>query len=99
MSDIQIVDAPDQSRYEARDSDGTLMGFAEYRRSPGRIAFVHTVTEPEFRGHGVAGTLASTTLDQARADGLRVRTICPFYARYVSEHPEYADIVDRPDSD
>jgi predicted GNAT family acetyltransferase len=94
MSDIEIVDAPDQSRYEARSADGALMGFAEYRRSPGRIAFVHTVTLPEFRGHGVAGTLASTTLDQAREEGLRVRTICPFYARYASEHPDYADLVD-----
>jgi predicted GNAT family acetyltransferase len=94
QNEISIADAPENSRYEARDADGNLMGFVDYRLTGPVIAFLHAETLPEFRGHGVAGKIAVKSLDDAREAGLRVKPACPFYQDYLKEHPEYADLVD-----
>jgi predicted GNAT family acetyltransferase len=93
---INIVDAKDRSRYEAHDADGNLMGFVDYKLHPGVIAFLHAETLPEFRGRGVAGRIATKSLDDARALGLRVKPACPFYREFLAEHAEYADLAKLP---
>jgi predicted GNAT family acetyltransferase len=93
-NEITVVDAKERSRYEAHDAEGTLMGFVDYRLRPGVITFRHAETLPEFRGRGVAGTIAAKSLDDARALGLRVKPACPFYQDYLADHTEYADLVD-----
>jgi predicted GNAT family acetyltransferase len=93
-NEISIADAPENSRYEARDADGSLMGFVDYKLTGPAIAFLHAETLPEFRGRGVAGKIAVKSLDDAREAGLRVKPACPFYQDYLKDHPEYADLVD-----
>jgi predicted GNAT family acetyltransferase len=44
----------------------------------------------------VAGTIATKSLDDARALGLRVKPACPFYQDFLEEHTEYADLVRGP---
>ncbi|GAA1126428.1 GNAT family N-acetyltransferase [Kribbella jejuensis] len=92
-NEITVVDAKERSRYEAHDADGTLMGFVDYHLYPGRITFLHAETLPEFRGRGIAGTIATKSLDDARALGLQVSPACPFYQDFLEEHTEYADLV------
>ncbi|GAA1659154.1 GNAT family N-acetyltransferase [Kribbella alba] len=97
-NDIRVLDAKEQSRYEARDADDNLMGFVDYKLAGPAIAFLHAETLPDFRGRGVAGRIASKSLDDAREAGLRVRPLCPFYQDYLAEHAEYADLVDGQDA-
>jgi hypothetical protein len=92
-NEITVVDAKERSRYEAHDADGTLMGFVDYHLHPGVITFTHAETLPEFRGRGVAATIATRSLEDARAIGLRVKPACPFYKSFLEEHTEYADLV------
>ena len=94
-NEISVVDAKDRSRYEALDSDGNLMGFVDYRLFPGVISFLHAETLEDYRGQGVAGQIATRSLEDARALGLRVKPACPFYQEFLEEHPEYADLVKR----
>ena len=95
-NEISVVDAKDRSRYEAHDTDGSLMGFVDYKLYPGVITFLHAETLPDFRGRGVAGSIAVKSLEDARALGLRVKPACPFYQDYLEQHPEYGDLVKRP---
>jgi predicted GNAT family acetyltransferase len=37
--------------------------------------------------------LASRTLDLLRARGATVLPVCPFFARFVADHPEYEDLL------
>jgi predicted GNAT family acetyltransferase len=37
--------------------------------------------------------VAAAALDDARERGLEVVPLCPFIARYIQRHPEYADSV------
>jgi predicted GNAT family acetyltransferase len=87
---VEVTDAPEQSRYEAR-IDGELAGYAEYRREGGVITFSRTEVESE--GDGVGSALARHSLDAARAAGEQVVPVCPFYAGWIERHPEYGDLV------
>jgi predicted GNAT family acetyltransferase len=35
----------------------------------------------------------AAVLDDIRARGMKVRPRCPFVARFIREHPQYADLV------
>ncbi len=90
--EIRVVDVPDRSHFESRVG-GEVAGFAEYRRRPGLLAFVHTLTDPRFEGQGVASQLVRTALTEARADELSVLPFCPFVRGYIERHTEYLDLV------
>jgi hypothetical protein len=65
--DAEVVDVPEQSRYELRVG-GRTIGVAAYRRRKGRIAFTHTeVDEPyEGRGFGAGSPSPCSTTRVAR---------------------------------
>ena len=91
-ADIRVVDMPDRSRFEIR-VDEEVAGFTEYRRRPGLIAFIHTLTDPRFEGQGLASELVRTALSEARSQGLSVLPFCPFVRAYIAGHTEYLDLV------
>ena len=91
---IEVADNPQAARFEVR-LDGTVVGFTEYALKGGTIILSHTEVQPEFEGRGLGGHLARAALDAARDAGLRVIPRCPFIARYIDRHPEYADLVAR----
>jgi hypothetical protein len=92
MNSVQIFDNPAKERYEAQ-VDGAVAGKAMYELKPGRIVFLHTEVDPAYEGRGIGSLLAKDALDDARAKGLRVIARCPFFARYIREHPEYQDLL------
>lgn len=99
--DLQVADNPEQERYEIQ-ADGELAGFVQYHLRDGNIAFLHTEIDPRFRGHGIAGRLAQSSLEAARERHLGVLPYCPFMRRWIAEHPEYTELVPagrRPDFD
>ncbi|GLU49789.1 N-acetyltransferase [Nocardiopsis ansamitocini] len=89
-----MSDVPEAKRYEARiDGASEVAGVAQYIRTTELIAFVHTEVPPEHEGKGVGSALARTSLDAARADGLRVLATCPFFAGWIARHPDYQDLL------
>jgi predicted GNAT family acetyltransferase len=90
--DVQVQDNPAHHRFELL-VDGELAGQAVYHLRDGRVIITHSEVDPKFRGHGLAGELARQTLDILRGRGDRVVPLCPFFAKYVAEHPEYDDII------
>ncbi|WP_081983432.1 GNAT family N-acetyltransferase [Streptacidiphilus albus] len=87
-----VTDVPGAHQYQARYGEA-LAGLAQYLRSPGLIAFVHTEVDPRYEGRGVGSALVRTSLDRARADGDRVLAVCPFYAAWIARHPDYQDLL------
>jgi predicted GNAT family acetyltransferase len=74
--------------------DGQDIGFAEYVQKGGRYLFVHTEIDPEFGGRGLGTILAHGAMDAMRAEQARIVPLCPFIARWIADHPDYADLVD-----
>jgi predicted GNAT family acetyltransferase len=94
MSDppVLVADNPGASRYEIRVGD-QLAGFADYQIKPGGIVITHTETDPTFKGRGLGTRLAAGALDDLRRRHLTVTPRCPFMAKFIDEHPDYADLV------
>ncbi|MCP3015153.1 N-acetyltransferase [Nocardiopsis dassonvillei] len=93
---VEVSDAPEAKRYEARVDGATgVAGLAQYIRTDELIAFVHTEVSPEHEGRGVGSALVRTALDEARSAGLGVLPTCPFFAGWMSRHPEYQDLLYR----
>ena len=90
---IEVTDNSAASRYEI-SVDGAVIGFADYRRSDGRVVFPHTVIMPSMREQGMAGILVHHALDAARREGRVVVPACWYVAQYIEEHPEYADLLE-----
>lgn len=88
----EVVDVPEESRYELR-LDGRLIGIAAYRRRDSRIVFTHTEIDESCEGRGYGSRLAAAALEDARRQGLDVVPLCPFIARYIERHPEYHELV------
>ena len=89
---VVVADNPAASRYEIRVGN-QLAGFANYRTEPDRIIVTHTEIDPTFEGRGFGNRLAAATLDDLRRRHLAVTPQCPFMAKYIDEHPDYADLV------
>jgi predicted GNAT family acetyltransferase len=88
---MDVIDNPAERRFEI-EVDGKL-SIAEYRLVAGGIMFTHTEVPPELGGRGIGGQLVRAGLKAARERGLKVLPVCPFFARYMKEHPEEHDIL------
>jgi predicted GNAT family acetyltransferase len=90
----EVTDHPDRSHFEVT-VDGARAGFAAYRlRGADVIVFTHTEVDDAYAGQGVGGILARGALDQVRAAGeRRVVALCPFIAKWISQHPDYQDLL------
>ena len=73
--------------------DGQDAGFATYRRSPGRVTFLHTVIDPAFEGRGLGTRLARSALDDVAGRGEQVVPLCPFIRAWIEHHPDYQHLV------
>lgn len=89
---LTVVDVPDRHRFELRRGEDVL-GRVEYHWEGDVISLDHTVVDRERREKGLGSALARGVLDDVRQRGITMMPRCPFLARYVSEHPEYADLV------
>jgi len=92
---IDVIDNPAESRYEARLGD-RILGVLEYELGPdaGRIVLVHTEVRPDAEGMGVGSRLARGALEDVRARGIPLTVECKFVTAYLKRHPgEYEDLV------
>lgn len=90
--ELVIADNPAERRYEAR-LDGELAGWVDYGRVGKRLVALHTEVPPEFGGRGIASSLVSFVLADARATGGTITPRCPFFVRHFERHPEDRDLV------
>ena len=91
--DAVVTDNPGESRYEVHVG-GELAGFAMYRTEDGSRVFFHTEVEPEHEGEGLGHLLVTTALGEMREQGTPVIPLCPFFAAFLREHPEWHDVLD-----
>ena len=93
MSDIDVRDEPDRSRFELF-VDGEYAGRADYRLRDGVVVIVHSEVDEQYRGKGLASQLVRRTLELLRTDGAKAKLVCPYFAAWHEKHPdEYADII------
>ncbi len=77
-------------RFELEAEDH--VAFSQYKRAGGVIDILHTEVPPALNGKGIGSRLVRGLLDLVRAEGVKVRPLCPFVRSYMDKHPEYADL-------
>jgi len=87
----QVRDARERHRFEL-EADGHI-AFSTYTRDGGIVTILHTEVPKELGGRGIGTALAHGLLDLIRAEGLKVKPLCPFVKAYIGKHQEYADLV------
>ena len=95
--DYDVVENAPHSRYEARVQEGQqdagrVIGVLKYERQDGVVVMPSTVTDPQFRGNGIASALTQRALDDARRTGARVRPDCWYVEGWIDRHPDYAQL-------
>jgi predicted GNAT family acetyltransferase len=95
LNNVTVSHNEDALRFELH-IDG-LLAFLTYRRFPDRIVLTHTEVPEPLEGHGLAARLARSALDFARANHLRVVSLCPYVSNFIRKHAEYQDLVSSED--
>ncbi len=89
---LEIRDNAEESRFEIF-FEGRRVGLAQYRLQPGRMSLIHTETDADVAGRGIASHLIRYALDGCRTQGTAVYPYCPFVRGYIEKHREYLDLV------
>ncbi|MFF5447215.1 GNAT family N-acetyltransferase [Streptomyces sp. NPDC012888] len=84
----------DRHRYEILVDDGERAGLTAYRDRDDRRVFFHTEIGEGHAGRGLASVLVAQALADVRASGMRIVPVCPYAARFLTKHQEFADITD-----
>lgn len=86
--DTAVVDNVAAGRYELH-LEGAVASFADYRDHGEVRTFPHTVTDPAFRGRGLADRLVRAALDDTIAAGREIDAVCWFVADVVRADETY----------
>jgi len=89
---LTFVDDTEHSRFDLfRDDD--RVGLIDYRLRDSVIHLTHTFIDPEKRERGLAASFVQLVLDDIRSRGLTLVPDCPFVAHWLTEHPEYNNLL------
>lgn len=83
----------DRHRYEIL-VEGERAGLTAFRDRGGQRVFYHTEIDDAYAGRGLAAQLVGQALADVRAQGKRIVPVCPYVAKYLTKHGEFADITD-----
>ncbi len=89
---VEVRHNADDARYEIVVDD-RLAGIAEYRRSEAAVVFTHTEIVRGLQRRGLGELLVRGALDDVRRNGEKVVAECWYVARFLREHPDYADLT------
>lgn len=99
MSQPTPAPAPTVERNDERHRyeilvDGKRAGLTAYRDHDARRVFFHTEIDDAYAGRGLAGQLVQQALADVRGLGMRIVPVCPYVAKFLKKHEEFADITD-----
>jgi len=91
VPDPEINDNTARSRYEL-PVDGEV-AVVTYNLSPPNLMIAETLVPERLEGRGLASRLAEHVISDAKARGLVILPVCPFFSAYLKKHPEHAEAV------
>ncbi|MBC2840379.1 GNAT family N-acetyltransferase [Robiginitalea sp. SC105] len=91
MSGYQLIDNPEEKRYEFRI--GEHVPRIEYIRTRDKIYLTHTEVPGELEGKGIGMALVRAALEDIRDKGLTLVPLCPFVALFLKRNPEWKELV------
>lgn len=95
---VEVRENPERHRFDILVG-GRQAGFSMYtapaENPDDQRIFYHTVIDDAFGGRGLAGALTRGALAATVEQGKRIVPVCPYVARWLRGHDDFADSVDR----
>lgn len=92
MEERKFLNNKEAKRYELHVGD--KLALAEYIiNKEGTVYMTHTETPVKLEGQGVASELIKKSLEDIKAQGLKVYPLCPFVIAYIRKNPEWKELV------
>ena len=96
MSDIDITleETETKGRYVARVEGYEDAGELTFSKAGASLIIVdHTEVPDALRGKGVGVALAERVVADARAKGVKIVPLCPFFKAQAQKHDEWSDVI------
>ncbi|MGW3324032.1 GNAT family N-acetyltransferase [Streptomyces virginiae] len=95
----QFTTAPAVRRVDERHRyeilvDDERAGLTAYRDRDDQRVFFHTEIDDAYAGQGLAAIFVEQALTDVLASGMRIVPVCPYVAKFLTKHQEFADITD-----
>ncbi len=87
LDEFPVIHNAAQQRFEIHIEGHTAE--LTYTLGGDTIVFMHTGVPSALEGQGVGSKLVKASLDYARANHLKIRSLCWFVSGYIQRHPEY----------
>jgi uncharacterized protein len=91
MTEPDIRDRPERGRYEL-PLEGDV-AVVTYNLHPPNLMVTETLVPQHLEGRGLASRLAKHVIADARARGLMILPVCPYFSAYLQKHPEHGEVV------
>ena len=73
---------------------GEYQAFIAFKERPTKIWLIHTESDPQLAGQGVATAIIEKTLRYLKDHHYTLFPLCPLVYAYIKKHPEWKAIVD-----
>jgi uncharacterized protein len=87
VDQLRVEHFPERNVFEIHTQGYTAV--LNYTLNDSIITFTHTDVPPALEGQGVGSKLVKAGFEYARANGLKIRSLCSFVDGYLKRHPEY----------
>ena len=76
------------------DEDGEWIAELTYVKDNGIMTIDHTEIDEKLRGEGIGEDMVRAAVEYARANGLKIRALCPYAKKVIDRTPEFQDVVE-----
>ena len=84
---LQVVHNKEKKRFEVEIN--SHVAELTYSLNDETITFIFTGVPAELEGRGVGSLLVKTGLQYAKANNLKIQSLCWFVSGYIKRHPEF----------
>jgi predicted GNAT family acetyltransferase len=76
------------------DEDGEWIAELTYFKNNGIMTIDHTEIDEKLRGEGIGQDMVKAAVDYARANGLKIKALCPYAKKVIDRTPEFQDVLE-----
>jgi len=75
------------------EENGEWIAELTYVKNDGTMTIDHTEIDEKLRGEGIGEDMVRAAVEYARANGLKIKAVCPYAKKVIDRTPEFQDVV------